>query len=78
MTAPKKTIESPDGLAGQSLGAAHGSVTPDAFIVAFVQGAMWWEYEKTGATMWPSDRDHAEAKAEYMAMTGTLGKSPNA
>lgn len=25
MTAPQKTLESPDGLAGQSLGAAHGS-----------------------------------------------------
>lgn len=25
MTAPLKTLESPDGLAGQSLGAAHGS-----------------------------------------------------
>lgn len=54
-----------------------GSVTPDALVVAFVQGAQWWEYHKTGATMWPSDRDVAEAKAECKALDGTLGKSPN-
>lgn len=31
---------------------------------AFVEGAKWWEYESTGATMWPSDRDKAESEAE--------------
>ena len=30
----------------------------------FVAGARWWEFHKTGATMWPSDRDMAEAEAE--------------
>ena len=59
-------------------GAATGSVTPDALIVAFVQGAQWWEYHKTGATMWASDRDQAEGEAEVRAANGTLGKSPNA
>ena len=58
-------------------GAATGSVTPDALIVAFVQGAQWWEYHKTGATMWASDRDQAEGEAEVRAANGTLGKSPN-
>ena len=29
----------------------------------FVDGARWWEYEKTGATMWGSDREKAEAGA---------------
>jgi len=29
----------------------------------FVDGARWWEYEKTGATMWGSDREKAEAAA---------------
>lgn len=56
---------------------ARGSGTPDALIVAFVQGAQWWEYHKTGATMWASDRDQAEGHAEEMARNGTLGKSPN-
>ena len=55
----------------------NGSVTPDAMIVAFVQGAQWWEYHKTGATMWASDRDQAEGEAEKRASNGTLGKSPN-
>lgn len=26
-------------------------------IRSFVSGAMWWEFEKTGVTMWASDRD---------------------
>ena len=30
---------------------------------AFVEGAKWWEYHKTGCTMWPSDRDTAEDEA---------------
>jgi hypothetical protein len=30
---------------------------------AFVQGAQWWEFHKTGATMWQSDRDLAEQEA---------------
>lgn len=31
---------------------------------AFVAGAKWWEFKKTGFTMWPSDRDVAEVEAE--------------
>ncbi len=31
---------------------------------AFVKGAKWWEFESTGATMWPSDQDKAETAAE--------------
>jgi hypothetical protein len=30
----------------------------------FVEGAKWWEFKKTGATMWQSDRNDAEAEAE--------------
>lgn len=30
---------------------------------AFVAGAKWWEFAKTGATMWPADVDKAEAEA---------------
>ena len=29
----------------------------------FVAGAKWWEYKKTGATMWGSDVDEAEKAA---------------
>ncbi len=48
----------------------------DALIVAFVQGARWWEYQKTGATLWASDRRRAENAAEERRADGTLGKSP--
>lgn len=34
-----------------------------ALQIAFVQGAAWWEAKSTGGTMWPSDRDDAEAEA---------------
>jgi len=50
----------------------------DELITAFVQGAKWWEYHQTGATMWASDQDQAEGRAEEMARNGTLGKSLNA
>ena len=63
--------------APSELAPARGSAMSDELIIAFVQGAQWWEYYKTGATMWPSDRDVAEAKAECKALDGTLGKSPN-
>jgi hypothetical protein len=31
---------------------------------AFVRGAKWWEFYKTGATMWGSDQRAAEEEAE--------------
>jgi hypothetical protein len=30
---------------------------------AFVQGAKWWEFTKSGGTMWASDQRDAEAEA---------------
>lgn len=45
-----------------------------ALIVAFVQGAKWWEYYKTEFTMWPSDRRLAEEEALKRKENGTLGK----
>ena len=56
---------------------ARGSAASDELITAFVQGAKWWEYHQTGATMWASDQDQAEGRAEEMARNGTLGKPPN-
>ncbi|MCK5603965.1 hypothetical protein KAR91_18910 [Candidatus Pacearchaeota archaeon] len=46
----------------------------DAMKAAFIQGAKWWEYESTGATMWPGDQDRALAAAIKRAKDGTLGK----
>jgi hypothetical protein len=42
----------------------EGTWPADDLRRAFVEGAQWWEFESTGATMWPSDRDMAEAEAE--------------
>ena len=42
-------------------------------LIAFVQGAQWWEYYTTGATMWRSDQDLAERQAEERLKNETLG-----
>ena len=35
---------------------------------AFVDGAKWWEFEKTGGTMWQSDQDKAAKEASKRRM----------
>lgn len=70
-----ENIETPKPCAG--FAPAPCSATPNALIVAFVQGAQWWDFVQTGATMWTSDRNKAEGEAETRASNGTLGKSPN-
>lgn len=42
----------------------EGTWAADDLRRAFVAGAQWWEYHRTWATMWPSDRDKAEEEAE--------------
>ena len=49
----------------------------DSLVIAFAQGAQWWEYHRTGATMWPSDRDQAEGEAETKLANGSLGVCPS-
>lgn len=44
-----------------------------ALVVAFIQGAKWWEHNKTGATMWQSDQNLAEVEALKRAELHTLG-----
>jgi len=44
----------------------------DRLVSAFVAGARWWEYEKTGVTMWPY-YEKAEAEALKRKSEGTLG-----
>ena len=46
-----------------------------ALLVAFVQGAKWWESLKSGGTMSQSDQALAVKEAERMATNGTLGES---
>jgi len=45
-------------------------------IIAFVQGAQWWEFYKTKFTMWQSDRNLALAEATRRAKGGLLGIVP--
>lgn len=47
----------------------------DALIVAFVQGAKWWEYHSRGATMWQSDQRLAEEEAKRREERQTLGRA---
>lgn len=42
----------------------EGTWSVDDLRRAFVAGAQWWEWQRTWATMWPSDRDKAELEAE--------------
>jgi len=53
-------------------GPPRGSWPLDDLRRAFVAGAKWWEWENTGATMWPTDRDLAEAEAERRYPNGKL------
>jgi hypothetical protein len=43
-------------------------------IIAFIQGAKWWESHKTGATMWQSDQNLAADMAKKRLMKGSLGR----
>jgi len=50
------------------------STHSDALIIAFVQGVQWWEFRKTGATLWGSDREFAEQEAIKRLKENKLGK----
>jgi hypothetical protein len=45
----------------------------EALVIAFVQGARWWEYEKTHFTMWQADQNKALAEARKKLAAGRLG-----
>lgn len=47
-----------------------GNLPPDDLRRAFVMGAKWWEFLKSGATMWQSDQRLAEEKAEEIFPNG--------
>ena len=50
-------------------------VSDKSLIIAFVQGAKWWEYHSTKFTMWQSDMLLAEEEAVRKLKGGTLGKT---
>ena len=58
-------------------GEAYPPAPCSAILIAFVQGAAWWEYHQTKATMWQSDRRMAEEEAMRREENGTLGVLPN-
>jgi len=47
----------------------------EALVLAFVQGAKWWEWESTDWTMWQSDQRKAAKEARRKLGRGTLGRS---
>lgn len=62
-----------DAIGNKTDAAASGVVPGNALITAFVQGAKWWEYHKTGGTMWQSDQQIVENEAERRLENSTLG-----
>ena len=59
----------------QSLQKLYKSQCEKSLVIAFVQGASWWEYHKTKATMWMSDKNLAEEEAVSRLINDTLGKT---
>ena len=45
----------------------------ERLVIAFVQGAKWWEWTSRNATMWRSNQHEAACRAEKMLAEGTLG-----
>lgn len=52
-----------------------GKSQDESLIIAFVQGAQWWEYHKTTFTMWQTDTFIAEEEAARRLKGDTLGKT---
>lgn len=50
-------------LVRKGLEEAKGSWPDQCLQRAFVEGAKWWEYKRTGATMWQDDQGKAEQAA---------------
>ncbi len=46
-------------------------------VIAFLQGAKWWEWYKENATMWQSDQKMAILKAQKLLKAGELGNLSN-
>ena len=77
MTAPKKTLESPDSLAGQSLGAAPGSATlmHQGYIIELADGGPWLKNDLTWTPIWDERGVWHEVIDAELAMARSL--SPN-
>jgi hypothetical protein len=52
------------------------SEVKELLLGAFVQGAKWWEWESTRATMWQSDQNKAFEEAKRREQNGTLKLDP--
>lgn len=67
-------VEAPPGALAAGTGSEAG---PTALEIAFLQGAKWWEWVSTGATMWQGDQLRALIEAARKHAESTLGKHPN-
>ena len=56
--------------------AAPVDLLVSTLVIAFVQGAKWWEFRSVGGTMWHSDQEYAEKESLRRDEEGTLGKLP--
>lgn len=50
------------------------AIDKESLLIAFVQGAKWWEWQSRGATMWQNDQALALKEAERKLEEDTLGK----
>lgn len=76
MTAPQKTLESPDGLAGQSLGAAHGSAS---FVDVCCGSRMFWFDRKDSRAIFADKRRETHVLPDVSSRGGsrTLEVNPD-
>jgi len=47
----------------------------DRLIIAFVQGAKWWQFYQFGSTAFASEVDEMELEAERLLKLGRLGQT---
>lgn len=55
-------------------GSQSAVVVVSPLVIAFIQGAKWWEYQSTRFTMWQSDQSLAQTEALKKEKDKTLGK----
>lgn len=74
--ADKAKQEADEWIAAASQSQAMTDVERDRLVLAFIHGAKWWEFHKTGFTMWQSDQNLALHEARKRHEHGTLGVDP--
>jgi hypothetical protein len=66
-----------DAIAPSAPSESISQMSQSQHVAEFVAGAKWWEYHKTGATMWRSDQDLAEQEAVRRAASAPCAPDPS-